>query len=238
MAVVSNLKKSVKNIANFFGLAITKRSRSENNYKWLQEYNINTVLDIGANTGQFASFIAKHLPAATIHSFEPLSSAYNELRKKVPLLNLQTYRFGVGDSNGIKVINVNEFSPSSSLLDLGGLHRDNFNQTQILGSEEIQIHRLDDVEFSRPLKNEILIKIDVQGYEDKVIEGGTEVISASKIVILEASYRPLYQTERTFADHYRTMTELGFEYHGIFFEQIKSNVNGRPLYSDLIFVKK
>ncbi len=55
---------------------IVKLVRPDNNL-WLQNRNIKTVLDIGANTGQFANLIQKILPQANIISFEPIKKCYD-----------------------------------------------------------------------------------------------------------------------------------------------------------------
>ena len=59
------------------GISI-KLVRPENNI-WLQSRGITTVLDIGANTGQFANRINEILPDVNIISFEPIKKCYDEL---------------------------------------------------------------------------------------------------------------------------------------------------------------
>lgn len=49
--------------------------------RWLKEMDIKSVLDIGANEGQFASLIRILLPDATINSFEPIPQCYEKLKK-------------------------------------------------------------------------------------------------------------------------------------------------------------
>src|SRR2546421_123255 len=48
-------------------------------YGWLKKSNIQTVVDIGANEGQFARLAAELFPAARILSFEPLPDVYERL---------------------------------------------------------------------------------------------------------------------------------------------------------------
>lgn len=235
--MVSSFKKLIKNIFKSFGFSIQKLDKSKDNYTWLSEYNIQTVLDIGANTGQFAVIIAEHLPKATIHSFEPISSVYEQLLVNTKHLNLHAYNFALGDDNVSTRIQVNEFSPSSSLLELEELHKDNFKQTTIKNEEQIELKRLDDIKFKSDIKKNVLVKLDVQGFEDQVINGGEDFIRNATIIVLEAAFSPLYKNEKTFSYHYNKMIELGFEYQGVFFEEVRSKINGKPLYADLIFIK-
>ena len=71
----------------------------------LKKYAIDTVLDIGANNGQFALDIHTRLPKAKIYSFEPLQEAFRELTgnlKTVP--GFRAFNIGLGDSNGTATI--------------------------------------------------------------------------------------------------------------------------------------
>jgi hypothetical protein len=49
------------------------------NLKWLSEEKIETIIDVGAYTGQFALIARELFPNAHIHSFEPLPIAYQAL---------------------------------------------------------------------------------------------------------------------------------------------------------------
>ena len=51
-----------------------------------------TVLDVGANTGQFALEIHKILPQAMIYSFEPLKDCYEQLMHNMTCQVLADYR--------------------------------------------------------------------------------------------------------------------------------------------------
>jgi hypothetical protein len=65
---------------------------------------------------------------------------------------------------------------------------------------------------STSLERPVLLKLDVQGYETLVLEGATETLEKVDYVLLEASFRPMYQGERTFMDIVRTMEGRGFEF--------------------------
>ena len=84
----------------------------------------------------------------------------------------------------------NQFSPSSSILEMEELHKEIFPFTREMVKKKIVIKRLDDVikEFSLTIEGNMLVKIDVQGYEDKVILGGRNTISKAVAIITEVSY--------------------------------------------------
>ena len=82
----------------------------------------------------------------------------------------------------------------------------------------------------------MLIKIDVQGFEDKVIAGGRNIIRRATILILETSFQPLYIGQPLFEDIYDSLKQ-DFRYMGSL-SQSQSQIDGSALYEDSIFVKK
>lgn len=82
----------------------------------------------------------------------------------------------------------------------------------------------------------MLVKIDVQGYEDRVIRGGQRVISRAKVLIVETSFQTLYDGQPLFEDIYDTLLKMGFRYIGALW-QLRSPLNGSILQADSIFVK-
>lgn len=231
------ISKIIRKPFNIIGLDI-KKFRPEIDYlKFLERYDIKTVFDIGANTGQFAKEIRKKLPQAKIYSFEPLKDCYQELvRNMSDDKNFKAYNFALGEKETEREINRSVSSPSSSLLAMGKLHEEMYPHTKGGTKEEIKVKRLDDVFKISDLEKEILIKIDVQGYEDKVIKGGTNIISQAKIALLEVSFFELYKGQALFGDIYNTMKELGFKYQGRIHQRI-NHLTGEILYEDSIFIK-
>ncbi|GAH79987.1 unnamed protein product, partial [marine sediment metagenome] len=87
--------------------------------------SIRTVLDIGANTGQFASQFQRLLPDARLYSFEPLEDCYNELLKRMGHIpKFRAFNFALGDINGQAQIYRNDYTPSSSLLSMEKIHKE------------------------------------------------------------------------------------------------------------------
>jgi len=204
---------------------------------WLRNMNIETILDIGANTGQFAKSMHELFPKARLYSFEPLKDCYDELLvqfKNVP--QFQAFNVALGDETGLVEIHRSEYSPSSSLLPMKELHKTCFPYTKEEIIQKINIVRLDDIADSLNLRKPMLVKLDVQGYEDKVISGGKSVIGQADIVITELSVEQLYDGQPLFDEIYKTMTSMGFQYRGNY-EQLCSPDDGRVLQVDGIFTR-
>jgi FkbM family methyltransferase len=231
------IKTFIKNFFQFFGVEI-RRTPQYKPYEWLKGMNIRTILDIGANTGQFASRIHSLLPDAQIYSFEPLASCFEELKRSMKnVQNFQCFNYALGNENGKHTIYHNEFSDSSSLLPMEQIHKDAFPFAQNVKEETIEIRRLDDIADSLELKDNLLIKIDVQGFEDKVIEGGEKTIKRAKILIVETSFESLYRGQLLFDGIYSMLKSQGFVFKGCE-EFLQNPKDGHILQCDSVFARE
>ncbi len=204
---------------------------------WLRNMKLETILDIGANTGQFAKSMHELFPEATLYSFEPLKDCYEELLvqfKNVP--QFQAFNVALGDETGVVEMHRSEYSPSSSLLSMNDLHKTSFPYTKKEILQKVDLVCLDDIASRLELRKPMLVKLDVQGYEDKVISGGKSVIGQADIVITELSVEQLYDGQPLFDEIYKTMTSMGFQYRGNY-DQLCSPDDGRVLQVDGIFTK-
>ena len=206
-------------------------------FEWLRDWNIRTVLDVGANTGQFATLIHKALPGARVYSFEPLGACCEQLKKTMQgASDFQAFDFALGDTNGQTQIYHNEATPSSSLLPMAELHKRAFPYTAQAHVETIEIRRLDDVAQDLQIVDDVLIKVDVQGTEDKVIAGGEETFSRASVLILETTFVPLYQGQVLFDAIYDRLRAKGFTYMGTE-HIIRDPRDGRVLQCDSLFLR-
>jgi FkbM family methyltransferase len=210
-----------------------KRIRPENN-TWLIQRNIKTILDIGANTGQFAKRFNQIIPQAKIYSFEPIKRCYAELQKNTAGINIQTFNIALGDKEEEVEINISQHTPSSSLLEMADLHKEVFAGTDFKEKETITVKRLDDVAASFGKLENVLVKIDVQGFEDRVIRGGEETLKKVDTIVIETSFRELYHGQLLFDGIYRQLTELGFVFGGNL-TQAFNKKDGSILYAESLF---
>lgn len=209
----------------------------ELNQSWLINANINTVFDIGAHTGKFAIAIHEVLPAARIYSFEPLEDCYKQLKKRMEGINdFIALNIALNDTEGELEFYRNEYSQSSSSLPMTDLHKQSFPFATKEHPTKVRSAKLDDVAMDLEIEHNVLVKMDVQGLEDKVIAGGRNTIEQSAILIIETSFEPLYAKQPLFEDIYDSLKE-DFRYMGAL-EHTKSPIDGRILFEDSIFVKK
>ncbi len=236
------MRTFAKNIINFFfrplGLEVRRYTPPLDTLAWLRHRGIKTVLDVGANTGQFAREIRKKLPDAMIYSFEPVKKSFDELvRTMAGDSRFKAFHCGIGDADTESIINVSRYSLSSSLLTMAPLHEEAFPHTKGSTPETITVRKLDSILADLSCEKNILLKIDVQGYEDKVITGGAKTIAECEALIVETSFYPLYEGQPLFERVYERLGALGFNYSGNGYGK-KHPRNQEVVSDDSFFVRK
>ncbi|BAY25579.1 hypothetical protein NIES2100_53850 [Calothrix sp. NIES-2100] len=207
------------------------------NQPWLHSLNINTVIDIGANSGQFALTINTILPKAKIYSFEPLPECFERLQACMSACKHFTgFNVALGDKPGALTFEKNTFTPSSSFLKMTDLHKTVYPHTKNTNNIQVKVDTLDNIIDSLEINDNILIKLDVQGYEDRVIRGAENTIKRSQILIIETSFEALYEEQPLFGNLYNELIKYGFIYAGAI-EQNSHPKTGKILQSDSIFVR-
>ena len=235
------MKKLINTILRGTGYKFSRIDNYEEiKYLWLREFGIKTVLDVGANEGQFASKIAKALPTANVFSFEPLKDTFNILSANMGgSINMKAYNIALGDKNENSKIFRNEYTPSSSLLELGEKHLESFPDYEKVSFEEIVVRRLDDFlkDERIAMDKNLLLKMDVQGFEDKVMKVSEETLKSVKVVLVEVSFWELYKTQALFEDIFFQLKTFGFKYRGNY-DVFYNKETGQPMFSDAIFIRE
>ncbi|MEP7200681.1 MAG: FkbM family methyltransferase, partial [Chloroflexota bacterium] len=170
-----------------------------------------TVIDAGANVGQFAVAAAKLWPAVTVHSFEPNPASVARLRQNVSRLrSVAVYPVAVGDARGHVEFHVNSFSHSSSALRLTAAHRAVFPDAREQDSVNVEVVRLDDALADVELTPPVVLKLDVEGYEAKAIAGARRLLPRVSYVVVETCFEPLHEGQPTFGEIVALLNAEGF----------------------------
>jgi FkbM family methyltransferase len=205
---------------------------------WFTDAGIGRIVDVGANTGQFAVMVSTLLPQASLFSFEPIPECHAELVAQLHRHpKFKSFNVGLADQDGILEFEKNEFTPSSSFLPLTETHRNSFPHAAKTTKIEVQVRRLDSYESELRGEGKLLVKIDTQGYELPVINGGRRVIANADIVIVEMSFASLYEDQPLFDDVYEALRNLGLRLagiHGVSHDQL----TGKCLQCDGIFLRQ
>ena len=178
----------------------------------LEMNNINIVLDVGANSGQYSQGLRKAGYKGRIISFEPASLPYQGLKKNaLHDKNWQTFNYALGETTGSSSIHISRHSPSSSILPMTSLHLDASPGSEYLSEETIEVKTLDSIYDSLGIRGEnVFLKVDTQGYEKKVLDGALECLSSITGIQLELSANELYEGEEIYYSICRYVEERNF----------------------------
>ncbi len=210
----SSLIKLKRAFNSFFGIEIIKYPTNEldRRIKLINHYNIDVILDIGANIGQYGGEMRTLGFEGEIISFEPMKKAFDKLRKNASGdVNWKVYNYSIGERDGQATINIATNSVSSSLLDNLPQLIESAPEAQFVEREIIEIRKLDSVFDSLNLNGKnIYLKIDTQGYEEMVLLGAENSLKFVKGIQIEMAFIPSYQGAITFDKMKAKLNDLGF----------------------------
>lgn len=206
----------------------------------LQTLKINHVIDIGAASGQFARSIRDNGYKYKITSIEPLQVSWSKLNAQARRDKLwRVYpRAAMGSSAKLMLINRSENNDSSSFLLVTKKSIQAAPKSAQVQQEAVQVYSLDEVfnDIVNPADT-ILLKLDVQGYEDQVIKGARDSINLIKAALLEVSIVPMYENQATYQAIISMMGDLGFHPFA-FFKGYCNEKTGESLQLDILFLNQ
>ena len=205
-------------------------------WDWLRATaEIRTVVDIGANDGAYSEYLDGFFKPVVIHAIEPLPGCQAKLRARQQRMpNLQIHDVALDERAGEATFFSNSYAPASSLLRISELSKQTFPETERESPTSVRVARLDDVLDADRLERDVLIKIDVQGVEDRVIRGGRRVFLAARFVLVEMSFVQMYDGQALFDEVHAQLAELGLRLAG-FKDQIDNPETGQPLFAHCLY---
>ncbi len=211
----------------------------KNLLKSIKHFQIKSILDVGANKGQFALRLLKNNFEGNIMSFEPLNEEYEMLKKlSSKKKNWKVARrCALGDINKIKKFHISGNRESSSLLKILRKHTDLRPDSKTIKIEKINVERLDNFkrEISKLEKN-LLLKIDTQGSEIDVLKGAGNLIKNIKCLFVEVSLVPLYKNQKLWLDIIEYVKKFDFNVWSVD-QLLKNNITGQTYQIDIFFYK-
>jgi FkbM family methyltransferase len=242
--VSAGIKNNIRRTARSLGVDVIRwRPQSSPDAalaKMLAHHRIDTVLDVGANEGQYARLLREIGYRGRIVSFEPLSTVYQRLQEVAahdPLW-IVAPRTAIGNQEGTVRINVaSNNGASSSILPMLQAHQHAAPQVAYVGFEIAPIAPLDCAasDFLGDGQN-IFLKADVQGFELEVLQGAAELLHKIAGIQLEVSLVPLYEGQALFSTLIDRVRRDGFSVWGIL-PGLVDGSSGRLLQADVIFFR-
>ena len=246
--------KLLKNIFSFLGYDIKKINKETSNINFddlLKDKipNNPVILDVGGNKGQSIERFIKIFDNPTIHSFEPIKKEYDYMIKKFKgKNNIILNNFAIGEKKCIKEFNVTAKTGNSSFnniqkdtkwLKARSKEYNISEENYIVKKEKISIETLDDYIKKQILKKIDLLKIDTQGYEDKVLEGAVDNLKNQKVgaVITEIMFDNVYSRYLSFSDIEKHLLPNNFRMVGI--DLANNNLfSGLVFFADVYYLNK
>jgi FkbM family methyltransferase len=199
--------------------------------------NCKTVIDIGANKGQFSLLIKELIKDVKIISFEPLpgpSKKYNKIFKSNN--DVKLFNAAIGPQKMITQMHVSKKDDSSSILPIGKAQQSIFKGTEESHIQEISVAPLDNFIDESDLIAPIFVKIDVQGFELEVLKGCGGFLTKFNYIYVECSFIELYE-KQAFADEVITfLNNYSFKLKGVY--NTFYDKKGIAVQADLLFSKR
>lgn len=195
---------------------------------------VRTVVDVGANRGQFALVARNCFPGAIIISFEPLPRPAAIYRAVFAVDDrARLVEAAIGPEPGEAVIHLSARDDSSSLLPITVLQNALFPGTAETGTAIIQVTRLSDAMLAEDLAAPALLKLDVQGFEFQALAGCESLLDRFIWVYVECSFVELYAGQALADAVIAWLRERGFSLRGVY--NIAYDSGGRAVQADFLF---
>lgn len=237
------LKSFLKRVIRSLGFDLRRfdpeHSDSAQFKQMLSTHGVNLILDVGANAGQYGQSLRDLDFKGHIVSFEPLTEARKSLLRTSendPMWDIAP-QAAIGSEDGEVDIHIAGNSVSSSILDMLDAHSSAAPDSVYVGSERVPLRQLDTLAIEYFTTQSVaFLKIDTQGYEDKVLSGATKVLDNVVGLQLELSLLPLYKDQLLFQAMVERLGAMGFDLWSLTSPIIDSR-NGRFLQIDATFFK-
>ena len=248
------IKKLVKKTINKLGFDL-KRYNSSNkqvNFDDLLKDKISNnpiIFDVGGNKGQSIEKYLKIFDKPIIHSFEPIKTEFDYMNKKFKNnKNIFLNNFALGDETEEKKFNVTAKTGNSSFnkINLGtdwlNVKSKRYNTTEegyVTSVQKVNVIKLDDYCKDNNISLIDLVKIDTQGYEDKVLKGSLNSIKQNKIkaIVTEIMFDNVYDKYFSFSDIEKFIVPYNFRMVGI--DLSNNNLfSGLAFFSDVYYLNK
>jgi len=149
----------------------------------ISKHKPKCIFDVGANIGEWSQCVSQMNPEATIHSFEIVSSTYQQLLTSIKdNTNIRANNFGLSDKNESITISMADDSSTATSCKIIGMksHEEYYKQDY-----ECEVRKASDYINSSKIAKIDFVKIDVEGMDLKVIKGFENEIDKVRVIQFE-----------------------------------------------------
>ncbi len=218
MTLYEAAKYSGRAILRKAGLEISRierfRTSASRRAVMMMHHEIQTVLDVGANIGDYGAELREWGFHGRILAFEPTSAAFRVLANRAADDGLwRVFNCAIGAEEGVAEINVaSNNGASSSLMPMLASHRQSAPDVSYVATEKTAVKTLDAALAGLLSPTEtLMLKIDTQGFEHMVLSGAATTLEQIRLIECELSLVPLYDGQLLFHAMLDLLGNLGFQ---------------------------
>ena len=170
------------------------------------------IVDVGANRGAILEAALLRFAPSKVVAIEPLPDAFGVLASKFASLpHIALYQCAVGNSEGSATLSVSRYEAASSLLPMTAEASWLFDRDlRPVNSIVVSVRTLDSITAEEQLESIDLLKLDVQGFELRVLQGAEKTLRKTKVVMIEVCFYPQYENGALFEDIHEFLCDRGF----------------------------
>ncbi|MBL9171084.1 MAG: FkbM family methyltransferase [Verrucomicrobiales bacterium] len=194
-------------------------------------------LDVGAFEGEFTDSVLSYFQPDRVWQVEAdpdqsglLQAKYREESR------VKVIPAAIADQSGTLEFHVNQHRPSSSLIPIAssaaGVFQKEMNEARVV---RVPALSLDELFEKEALPDIDLMKVDIQGAERLLIQGGTKSLKRIRLVFMEVWFQECYQGSALFPEVQTMMTGSGFKLRS--FHEFRKGSDGNLVYSNALYYR-
>ena len=196
--------------------------------------NLETVVDIGANRGQFSLAVRFWLPKASVISFEPLPGPAAVFRKLFSGdYRVFLHQVAIGPRLEQRTMHISGRDDSSSLLPISPVQTLMFPGTDEVATTKVGVGPLEEFVNREDLKSPAMLKLDVQGFEYEALIGCESMLMYFNWIYCECPFAELYSGQKLAWELIEWLSGKGFRLVGIF--NPVYDMKSQPIQADFLF---
>ena len=178
------MKSALQLALEAVGIYYAKRRYMPSGVDWLWDIKrlvgdrrLGTVIDVGANVGNTTIAIKARFPDSIVHAIEPVATTFGVLSRNCEsLAGVTAYQLALSETTGRALMATGENSELNHLIDAAAVGYDRV--------EAVATETLDAFCETRSIGRIGLLKIDAEGADLKVLQGGERLLQDRRVAFL------------------------------------------------------
>ena len=224
------IRGAVNGTLRKYGYEVRRRHESRG---LLRQVAFATIIDGGANVGEYAAIMRGDFPDAEIHAFEPTPKLFQGMKERFEGdAKISCYELALGEEDGTATFHLTPDTVSSSLLE----------EAEIGASGPIEVvtvsvTKLDAWARNLTIRRPALLKLDIEGNELAALRGAEKVLPQIDFIELETTFVKARHGQPTFREIINFLNDRGFELIDVY-PGILDSKTGRANWAYALFARQ